>query len=398
MDLRSHYPYWLLKHGIIHSYPSIEKDIKTDVAVIGAGITGALVAWHLHKAGIKTLVVDRRHIGMGSTAASTGLLQYEIDMPLHKLIGKVGKENAVRSYQLCLESIHKLQTICSGVQRITGYCRRPSFQYASYKKDIDSLKKEYALRKEAGISVDLLSAKDIRQKFGFRKEAGLFSADAAEVDAYGLTHALLKNCREMPVFDNTNIIDIIHHKKHVELVTREKKKIKAKKLVIACGYESQQYIPKKVQTLHSTYAIVSEPFTSNNLWYRDSLIWETAEPYLYMRTSGDGRVLIGGKDSPFTNPNKRDDMLATKAKQLEQSFLELFPHINLKTDFKWAGTFASTRDGLPYIGSIPQRSNTYFALGFGGNGITFSLIAAEMIRGEIKGHPNKDAPIFRFDR
>ena len=87
-----------------------------------------------------------------------------------------------------------------------------------------------------------------------------------------------------------------------------------------------------------------------------------------------------------------------KAKNLERSFAKLFPGLSFKTDFKWAGTFASTKDGLPYIGSIPQRPHTYFALGFGGNGITFSVIAANIIKDLLSGKKNTDADIFSFDR
>ena len=87
-----------------------------------------------------------------------------------------------------------------------------------------------------------------------------------------------------------------------------------------------------------------------------------------------------------------------KTKSLERSFAKLFPQIEFKTDFKWAGTFASTKDGLPFIGSIRQRPHTYFALGFGGNGITFSAIAADLIKDLLAGKKNKDAAIFHFDR
>ena len=107
---------------------------------------------------------------------------------------------------------------------------------------------------------------------------------------------------------------------------------------------------------------------------------------------------MGGKDVPFSSADKRDRLINQKAKSLERSFAKLFPGIPFKTDFKWAGTFASTKDGLPYIGSIPQRPHTYFALGFGGNGITFSAIAANIIADLLSGKKNTDAGIFSFDR
>ena len=104
MDLRSHSPYWLLKNGLMTNYPSLSSDHRTDIAIMGAGISGALVAWHLCRAGFDVTVVDKRHVGMGSTAASTALLQYEIDTPLYRLISIAGERQAIRSYQLCAEN------------------------------------------------------------------------------------------------------------------------------------------------------------------------------------------------------------------------------------------------------------------------------------------------------
>ena len=92
MNLHSPLPYSLVHHGIINSYPSLHQDIKTDIAIIGAGISGALVAYELCRAGFEVVIADRRHVGFGSTAASTSLLQYEIDVPLHELIQSVGKK------------------------------------------------------------------------------------------------------------------------------------------------------------------------------------------------------------------------------------------------------------------------------------------------------------------
>jgi glycine/D-amino acid oxidase-like deaminating enzyme len=400
MNLHSPYPYWFLKHGIINSYPSLQQDVKTDIAIIGAGISGALIAWKLCQAGFKTIIVDRRHAGTGSTAASTALLQYEIDIPLHQLIDRVGEKNAVRSYLLCRDAIDELQKICNYLQQPGIFIPKPSFQFASFKKDIAGLKKEFLLRKQAGIRLEWLQQKDIIEKFGFSKTAGLLSKDGAEADAYQITHAILKKCmrKGLKVYDNTEVTRISHQKKGVELGTADHKKIKAKKLIIACGYESQRYLPKRVEILHSTYAIASEPFAEKNFWYGNALIWETANPYLYLRCTSDNRIIAGGKDVPFTNPVKRDSLLSIKAKALERSFTALFPGKIFRTDFKWAGNFASSKDGLPYIGAVSTRPHTYFALGFGGNGITFSVIAAGIIKDLLSGKMNRDVNIFSFDR
>ncbi|MBO9561871.1 MAG: FAD-binding oxidoreductase [Niastella sp.] len=400
MHLRSDKPYSLLRHGLGHVYPSLRKDLKAEVVIIGAGITGALVGWHLLQKGIQAVVIDRRHAGMGSTAASTSLLQYEIDTPLNELIKLVGEKNAVLSYLLCRQAIYDLHEICKQIPSKPFFNLHPSFQFASYNNDVRKMEREYLLRKRAGFNLQLLSVDDISRLFGFKKPAGLLSADGGLVDAYQLTHALLKHGQDkaMLVYDNTEVTSIGYDTKGVTLQTDWGYKIEAKELVIACGYESQTYLPKKIEKLHSTYSIISEPLFINEFWHQNALIWETANPYLYMRASADHRIVVGGKDDPFYNPARRDANLPRKMKLLEQSFGRLFPHIPFRTDFAWAGTFASTRDGLPYIGTIPERPHTWFALGFGGNGITFSLIAAQIISDVLSGKKNANSRLFDFSR
>jgi glycine/D-amino acid oxidase-like deaminating enzyme len=401
MNLRTPESYWLLKSGLLNVYPSLQEDLKVDFAIMGGGITGALVAYYLAQAGLKVAVFDRRHIGMGSTCASTGLLQYEIDKPLFELAGMIGEKQAARSYHLCLESIAKLGELCGKLKIEAEFEYKKSFYYASRKKDVpDQIEKEYKIRRKHGIEVELLEKSEIARMFPFRASAALLSGAGGQVSAYHLAHGLLQASirNGAQVFDQTEIIDIEHRSRRVLLRTEHGSIIQARKLVLANGYESYNYVPFNVIRLHSTYVIVSEPLPQKEIWYENCLIWETATPYLYMRTTKDQRVLVGGKDETFYSPNKRDKLLTRKTRELVEAFKRKFPEIPVRVDISWAGTFAETEDGLPYIGSIKQFPNTYFALGFGGNGITFSQIAGEIIRDFATGKKNKDAGIFTFER
>jgi len=400
MDLHSSNTFGLLKNGIIHDYPSLSSNRKTDVVIMGGGITGSLVAWFLCKKGFDVTLVDKRHIGTGSTAASTSLLQYEIDTPLFKLQEYVGEKNAAKSYKLCIRAIYDLKKISDTIKTDTEFEFKKSIQFASFKKHEKDLWQEYTIRKKHGIDVEWLAAEELKNVVGINAPAALRSTVAGQLDAYKFTHALLHtlSARGLKVFDKTEIKKIHHTGKTITLTSRSGNTIQAKHLVIACGYESQKYIPKKIENLMSTYAIVSEPFSQKKLWYENALLWETAVPYLYLRVTKDNRILIGGKDDKFYNAARRDRELPAKARKLEQAFHKLFPQIPFKRDFQWAGTFSSTKDGLPYIGSIRQRPLTSFALGFGGNGITFSIIAAKIICDNLTGKINKDASIFSFER
>ncbi len=111
MDLTTGCPFWPIRDGLLATYPPLERDVTCDVAIIGGGMTGGFVALALAEAGVDVVLLDKRDVGTGSTASCTGLLQYEIDTPLHELVDCIGHEKAVRSYLLCLGAIDKLEPL-----------------------------------------------------------------------------------------------------------------------------------------------------------------------------------------------------------------------------------------------------------------------------------------------
>ncbi len=100
---------------------------------------------------------------------------------------------------------------------------------------------------------------------------------------------------------------------------------------------------------------------------RKSLVWETKEPYLYVRTDGD-RIIAGGEDEQYNDATARKFQLPAKSRKLEKKMRRLFPGVDFRTEMAWAGTFSSTRDGLPLIGPAAGDDRMLYALGYGGNG------------------------------
>ena len=401
MDLKSGYPLWPVVDGLIATYPHLDGDARCDVVVLGAGISGALVAFHLAEAGFDVMVLDRRDVGWGSTAASTAILQYEIDVPLTELAGLVGVEPAARAYVACRDAIGKLGTLAERIGATCGFEKKKSLYLASKKRDRKLLQREHEARRALGIGVDYLDEHDIAERFSFRRPAALLSHDAAQLDAYALTHALLQAAiaRGARVFDRTGVTHIEPAEQNVTLMTDEKCLIRARHLVFASGYETRDFLKQDVAKLASTYAFASEPLREIPGWNEDRcIIWEHASPYLYLRTTADNRVIIGGEDEPFRDPARRDRLLPRKTERLLERFRGLFPDVELRVAFSWCGAFGETKDGLPYIGAHPDWPSASFALGYGGNGITFSLLAAEIIRDALLDRPNPNADLFRFDR
>lgn len=398
MALIAGYPLWLVRDGLPFTYPKLDHDIETEVVVLGAGISGALMRYYLVEAGIPCVTIDARTIGLGSTSASTSLLQYEIDTPLYLLTEMIGRENAERAYHLCGNAILELERITYDVG-IKYFERKKSLYYAAYKKDVTWLKKEYEARQAANFNVTWLEPEDIKEQYGFDSYGGILSELAAQTNAYMLAHCLLRHkYEEGTIFDRSPVTNIKHSTKGVTLTTENGYTIKAKKLVYAVGYEVVNFIEQDVVKLLSTYAVVSEQYNERDFWKDEVLIWNTADPYLYVRTTADNRVLVGGRDEDFHADWKRDKLINKKTSLLKADIDKLFPHLDFNPEFSWTGTFGATKDGLPYIGEYNGKPNGYFSLGFGGNGITFSQIGAAIICDMIQGKENKDAHLFRFNR
>ena len=400
MDLKSGLPFWLIKNGLSKNYKRLEKDTQTDVLIIGSGITGALVAHFLCENKVKCIIVDKRMESTGSTTASTAQLQYEIDEYLYDLIEKVGEKNAVKAYKMCLESISTLETIVKKLKIDADFKRVPSLYLASDAKGKKELKKEFEIRKKHGLPVEYLNQEELISKFDIDRKAALYNNESAQVDTYKLCQAILDFHRQhsgLEVYSHTDIVEIKSSQNTITAITDKKIVIKAKKIIAAPGFESESLLDEKVMKLESTYVLVSQPMHPEDLWNQKCLIWETARPYLYIRTTEDNRIMVGGFDEPFQNPKKRDALMSKKNAAILKRFKKIFPKSKIEMDFYWCGTFGGTKDGLPYIGEHKKHPNMYFALGYGGNGITFSVIAAEMIK-DMYLNQKVDENIFRFDR
>lgn len=129
------------------------------------------------------------------------------------------------------------------------------------------------------------------------------------------------------------------------------------------------------------------------------MVWESARPYLYMRTTGDGRLLVGGEDDDLDIPARRDRRVDKKTSKLARQVGRMFPHLTLQPAFSWGGTFAETADGLPFFGPhIEYGPRVLFAMAYGGNGITYSMIGAGLLRAGIEGRSHPLAELFSFKR
>jgi glycine/D-amino acid oxidase-like deaminating enzyme len=395
-DLRTGQSYWQSRPMPRVPFRPLRGDIKTDVLVVGAGVSGALVAEAL-SLNHRVVIVDRRGPVLGSTPASTALVEYEIDTPLTLLGDQIGRDKAERAWRRSHLALHALAA------RTRDLGIRADLQWADNLYltgnllDADGLRQEGEARRRAGIETRFLPRRDLAERFGIGRPAALLAYDDFALDPRRLTAGYLNVAidRGAKLFAPVDVTDVEAGPGGVVARTAGGPVIRCKALVFATGYEMPHSVPQRRHRVISTWAIATRR-QPRKLWPEDCFIWEAADPYLYLRSTPDGRVICGGEDEEFSDDEVRDALIPKKAAAIARKLGRLLPQLDTTPEFAWAGAFGSTATGLPSIGAVPGMPNCHAVLGFGGNGITYARIAADVIAGALSGRPDPDADLYAF--
>ncbi|QPC91022.1 FAD-binding oxidoreductase [Mesorhizobium sp. INR15] len=399
LDLRSGRTVWSAYRAPVVPTSPLTRDAKTDVLIVGMGISGAMMAETLTADGHSVICIDRRGPLKGSTSATTALVQFEIDQPLTKLSRMIGRASAEQAWRRSRLAVSNLAARIDELSINCGPSRTQSLYLAGTVLGPLQLRDEAEARRQAGIGATYLTPRPLAETFGIERDGAILSHGNIALDPRKLTAGLLLKALERkarfhaPV-EATMIEDSADE---VIVATRDGPTITARHLVLATGYELTDIVPATAHQIISTWAIATRP-QSPKIWPGAAFIWEASDPYLYMRATADGRVICGGEDEDFVDETRRDSLIADKSERIAEKLGRLFPQLDTRPDFAWTGSFGTTTTGLPYIGAIPRHPRIHSVMGYGGNGITFSRIASEIVSASVNGMNDTDAGLFAFNR
>ncbi|WP_096154982.1 MULTISPECIES: NAD(P)/FAD-dependent oxidoreductase [Bacillus] len=400
MNLQSGKLYWSETVENTPTYPKLEENIVCDVLIIGAGSSGAQVAFMLKDSGLNIVVVDKRKVGTGSTSTNTSLIQYLGDKTVTQLVNTFGEKKTFRHFKLCEQAIQDIESISNTLPINPDYIRRDSLYYASYEEDINGLKSDYNYLKKHDFKVDWLDENDIAEKYPFKKRAAIYSYNDGEMNPLKYVYGLLEACKEsgVRVYEQTVINSRSIKKEGAVLYTEGHHEIQTKHVVFACGYESIDFKKQKNAVIESSYAMITTPISDFSSWYNKTLIWETARPYIYMRTTPDNRVIIGGLDESTDDAEKRDSKIIHKRDKLLKEFNKLFPDFNVEADYYLGAYYGGTHDGLPIIGIHHENPNCYYIYGYGDNGTVYNYVLGKIVVDLIKYGKSENLDLYLQSR
>lgn len=361
------------------------------------GISGAMIAEALTAAGLAVIAIDRRGPMQGSTSATTALVQYEIDVPLSVLSRTIGRGKAETAWRRARLAVANLSASIDELGIACEKSTRPSLLIAGNRLRAGGLREEAEARRAAGLYAEYLTAGSLRDRFGIARGGAILSPGNLSLDPRKLTAGLFLKALERGArfYAPVEATTFETSRRGVDVATRAGPVISARRIVLATGYELMSIVPSKGHSVASTWVIATRP-QKRALWPEEAFIWEASDPYLYIRATVDGRVICGGEDEHFSDEATRDALLDEKAARISEKLSRLLPAIDPRPDFAWTGAFGMTRTGLPLIGTVPGNPGVHAVLGYSGNGITFSRIAAEILRADFTGSTDADAGLFSF--
>ena len=399
-------PLWLSgRVGPKRRYPTLRGQATADVAIVGGGITGAGIAQAFADAGVKVLLLESKLVGRASTAASTALLMHETDTGFGDLKRRYGHARAERLWTLSRSSVRDVMETLRRLGIECDLTERDVVHFTTRHEKVADLFSEYKGRRDAGFAATWFDPAALRAQTGIDGAGAIRSRGNAQLDPYRACIGLMRAAaqRGAHIFEGSTVQRIDSLRTDVVLHTRAGT-VTADRVIVATGFATPAFAPLAGRfRMNHTYVLTTRRLKASErrtLGLGDFLLWDMERPYHYARWTSDGRLLLGGNDRPLTPPSRRRRTFASSRTQLRDYYVSLLPALrDVEFEFAWEGLFAHTRDGLPYIGTHRRYPRHLFALGYGGNGMTFGFLAARLLLDAFLNRGNEDdLALFAFSR
>jgi len=383
---------------------ALRGDSHADVAIVGGGITGCSAALLFAQAGARVVLVDALRIGRGSTAASTALLMQEPDADFRQLARRYGAAIARRIWTRSRNAVKDFRTLLNDAGH-DAVRELPSLYYATSRRHLPRLREEHRLRTQARLGGRWLDPTDVGAVAGLHAPGAILTPGNAETDPYAACLAVARAARDAgaAMHERTPVRRIRRDGDSAVLEMENGSTVRAGWAVIATGYATPAF--KRLAgrfRMMNTYVVATQRLTARQrrqLGLGDVMLWDTGRPYHYLRWTPDGRLLVGGRDRPQTRGPHRRAALRRRSAELVDDLVALYPSLRgIGAEYAWEGLFATTPDGLPYIGQHRLHPRQLFALGYGGNGMTLGFFGAQAVVRHVLGRPDPDDALFGFRR
>lgn len=351
-------------------FPEPEKDIKTDVLIIGGGITGILTAYFLHQKGVKYILVEKNRICSGTTRNTTAKITFQHGLNYQKILRSSNVETAQKYLNANKTAFDKYTEMCRNIE--CDYETKDNYVYSI--NDRRTLENEINILSRIGYKADFCESLPIpiktvgAVKFPKQSQFNPLKFISAIVDG-------------LNIYENTFVREMIG-----TTAVTDKCRIKADKVIVTTHFpfinKHGSYFLKLYQ--HRSYVIALE-----NAQYINGMYVDENHKGMSFRNYGDLLFVGGGGHRTGEKGGNWNEL---------RDFTKLhYPDAHEK--FYWSAQDCMSLDGIPYIGKYSRNTaNLYVAGGFNKWGMTSAMISAMILSDIVMGRRNEYADIFSPSR
>ena len=368
----------------VPAFPRQRGAMKTDVVIVGGGLTGCTTAYAFAAAGAKAVLVEGEQLGRGNSGSAAGWMAEDPGVAfadVEKAIGLRGARGAWRAWRRSALDFAAL------LRRLDVKCHleaRPAMDVAVTREQAMRLEREHKARRASGIDAPFLNARAIRGEVALDGSAGL-RGNGSTIDPYRacLGVAAAAAARGAVLFEHSPARKITFTRKAVEVFTAGGS-IRADRVVIATGMPTPLF---KSLARHfwfrSTYLTLTEPVPAKirqRLGRRATVVRDCAEPRHLVRWLGDDRLLVNGADGEAPPPRLRDKVIVQRTGQLMYELSILYPDISgLQPAYGWTADYTRAANGLPCIGPHRNYPHHLFVFGDASHSVTGAYLASRIL-------------------
>lgn len=380
----------------------------TEVAIIGAGITGTATALWLARAGVRVRVLEARSIAAGASGRNGGFISDGTTASYATTIQRYGREQARRLWAFTVRNHEYARRFIEELEQhgwSCGYRRNGSLKLAAKESELETIIESASLLNEDGRAVQVVLRNDLPSRLRNAYFGGAFYPANGELHpARFVTGLALLAQQAGAVFHAASPVSGISMGEDGVLLDTREGKLHARTLVLATnawlpeiGAQVGAHWLSRCITPIRGQVIATEPVNERLFLCPCS----ADEGYQYWRQLADRRLVVGGwRNRSFDSESQTYDETSN---EVVQRHLDAFVHetLNLpqvRITNRWAGIMGFTADSLPLIGRLPGVPNCYIAGGYTGHGNAFAIHAAKLIGELVLGKANSDAELFNPTR
>ena len=347
-------------------FPTLKEDIKTDVLIIGGGITGVLLAYFLHNRGVDYVLVEKERIFSGVTENTTAKITVQHGLIYQKILKQFGVDNASAYYKANNKALNLYKSLCRDID--CDFEIKDNFVYST--NDISKIHKELEAVDKIGIDARFFS----KLPLPLKTEGAVCFENQAQFNPLKFLNLISKN---LNIYEHTKVLEMVGNKAKTEFG-----EIKADRVAVCTHFpfinKHGLYFLKMYQ--HRSYVLALENAQNAEGMYVD----ENNKGFSF-RNYGK-YLLLGGGGHRTGKQGGGYDELRRFAKG---------NYKNAKEISRFATQDCETLDSVAYIGKYSNSSNNLFtATGFNKWGMTTSMVAAELLSDMLTDTPNEFAKIF----